>query len=214
MTTLPLDRRSARRAATRAEIVAAAWELAREQGLAGFSMRDIGDRVGMRAPSVYSYFPAKDAIYDAMFRQGYEEFLDWMSDADAGGDPYDRARAHAHRYFSFCTADPVRYQLLFLRTLPGFEPSPESYAVAVHALDRLTADLADIGVTDPEAADLVTAVLTGLTSQQLANDPGGDRWARLVDRAADMLLREFAPDLATASTPTPTRTHSAPHRKA
>ena len=42
-------------------------------------MRDLGEAVGMRAQSVYSYFPSKDAIYDAMFRQGYEEFLAWMA---------------------------------------------------------------------------------------------------------------------------------------
>jgi hypothetical protein len=36
--------------------------------------------------------------------------------------------------------------------------------------------------------DLWTAVATGLVSQQLANDPGGDRWVRLIDRAVAMLL--------------------------
>jgi hypothetical protein len=41
-------------------------------------------------------------------------------------------------------------------------------------------------VTDEEAADLLTAIIAGLIDQQLANDPGGDRWARLLDRAMDM----------------------------
>ena len=31
-------------------------------------------------------------------------------------------------FVEFCTSDPVRYQLLFQRTIPDFEPSPESYA--------------------------------------------------------------------------------------
>lgn len=207
MTETVVDRRALRREETRTEIVAAAWELAREHGLAGISMRDLGARVGMRAPSVYSYFESKDAIYDAMFRQGYEQFLAWM--ADAGADGADeaartgvapalvRARAHAHRFFTFCTADPVRYQLLFLRTLPGFEPSAESYALAVRVLEQGADEYAAMGITDPDALDLSTALLTGLTSQQIANDPGGDRWERLVDRAAEMLLRELAPDLLT-----------------
>jgi hypothetical protein len=30
--------------------------------------------------------------------------------------------------------------------------------------------------------------MTGLTDQQLSNDPGGDRWARLLDEAVDMFL--------------------------
>lgn len=207
----PLDRRAQRRAATRAEIVAAAWELAREQGLAGLSMRDLGERVGMRAQSVYTYFDSKDDIYDAMFRQGYEQFLEW-SDAEAATarTPLEQVRAQAHRFFLFCTSDPVRYQLLFLRTVPGFEPSPESYAVAVQALTRVQDDMAALGITDPQAGDLATALFTGLVSQQIANEPGGSRWLRLVDRAASMLLTEVAPHLLD----TPPSRPSTPRKKA
>jgi AcrR family transcriptional regulator len=198
-----LDRRAARRASTRQEIVDAAWQLAREHGLSGLSMRDLGDRVGMRAQSVYSYFGAKDDIYDAMFRQGYEAFIAWM-DVDgepAAADAREATRHFAHRFFEFCTSDPVRYQLLFLRTIPGFQPTPESYRIAVQALDGLQGAMTRIGITDPEAADLATALFTGLTSQQIANDPGGDRWERLVDRAADMLLAEVAPHLLDPTRP-------------
>ena len=206
MTVTPLDRRSVRREATRAEIVSAAWDLAREQGLSGLSMRDLGERVGMRAQSVYTYFSSKDEIYDAMFRQGYEEFTAYLT-ADPGptDPPLERVRAHAHRFFLFCTSDPVRYQLLFLRTIPGFAPSQQSYAVAVDALQRMHDDLVDLGVTDPQAGDLATALFTGLVSQQIANEPGGSRWLRLVDRAASMLLAEVAPHLLDPTPPAPSR---------
>lgn len=204
-----IDRRATRRAAAQAEIVDAAWLLVREQGLAGLSMRDLGERVGMRAQSVYSYFDAKDDIYDAMFRQGYEELLAWMADGGGPGeavDPATRVRVMAHRFFAFCTVDPVRYQLLFQRTIPRFVPSAASYAVAVAALDQMHAEFARAGIADPGAADLATAVLTGLTSQQLANDPGGTRWERLVDRAVVMLLREVAPHLLAEPTQPTNRT--------
>jgi hypothetical protein len=36
---------------------------------------------------------------------------------------------------------------------------------------------------------MFTALFTGLTSQQVSNDQGGDRWVRLVDDALDMFLR-------------------------
>jgi AcrR family transcriptional regulator len=190
------DRRAARRASTRAEIVEAAWELARERGLAGISMRDLGDRVGMRAQSVYSYVASKDEIYDAMFREGYEQFLAWTAvPPPPDATPLDQVRFHADRFFRFCADDPVRYQLLFLRTIPGFEPSPASYAVAIEAMAHVEAQLDQLGTDDPDAADLSTALFTGLVSQQLANDPGGTRWYRLVDRAAHMLMLELAPHL-------------------
>jgi len=36
--------------------------------------------------------------------------------------------------------------------------------------------------------DLLTAIGTGLTDQQISNDPGGDRWIRLIDEAMDMFF--------------------------
>jgi AcrR family transcriptional regulator len=157
-------------------------------------MRDLGERVGMRGQSIYSYFASKNEIYDAMFLEGYQAFMEWMGPAvtppDRPHDPTDAARLTAHRYVEFCTADPVRYQLLFQRTIPGFEPSPESYAVALEALERARQQLAMLGLHDQETLDLWTAVLTGLAAQQISNDPGGDRWKRLVDRAVDMLLAD------------------------
>ena len=183
-----LDRRTARREETKAEIIAAAWGLVREQGLAGLNMRDLGARVGMKAQSLYSYFASKNDIYDAMFHQGYLACAAAL--AVGTDDEPDDPRQAAHRFFDFCTADPVRYQLLFQRTIPDFAPSPEAYAVAVHAYDQMGRRLAGIGVRDQATLDLWTAVLTGLTDQQISNDPGGTRWTQLVDRAVDMLMAE------------------------
>ncbi|MGI9578403.1 MAG: TetR/AcrR family transcriptional regulator [Microthrixaceae bacterium] len=196
--TQPLDRRAARRIQTKAEILEAAWDLVRERGLAGLAMRDLGKRLGMKAQSIYSYFESKNDIYDRMFRDAYMEFNSSMEVEDEDGEGVsgvDSALRLSHRFFEFCTSDPVRYQLLFQRTIPDFVPSEESYAVAVDSLEKLTNHLADLGVTGDESVDLFTSVLTGLTDQQISNDPGGNRWGRIVDRAVLMLLREVAPDL-------------------
>lgn len=42
------DRRAARHQATKARIVGAAWALAREEGLAGISLRELAKRVDLR----------------------------------------------------------------------------------------------------------------------------------------------------------------------
>jgi AcrR family transcriptional regulator len=181
------DRRSERHAATRAEILDAAWSIVRREGLAALSLRDVAKAVGMQPPSLYGYFASKSAIYDAMFADGYRELLAlrWARSTPTNDDEF---KASARAWFDFCTADPARYQLLFQRTIPGFEPSPESMAIAVECLELGRRSLTGIGVTAPEALDLYTALLTGLTDQQISNDPGGDRWARLVDDALDMFL--------------------------
>src|SRR5664280_2816824 len=69
------DRQAERREATRTEILEAAWDIARENGLADLTLRDVAARIGMRAPSLYSYFTSKNAIYDAMFGQAWADYL-------------------------------------------------------------------------------------------------------------------------------------------
>jgi AcrR family transcriptional regulator len=189
---LPIrDRRTERRQATVAEILDAAWELVRTEGLAGLAMRDLARRVGMQAPSLYSYFDSKHAIYDAMFAQGARAYLEQEALVASTGDPVADLQAGMRFFVGFCTSDPVRYQLMFQRTIPGFEPSPETFAVSIEGLERIKTRLAAVGLTDPRALDLLTAIGTGITDQQISNDPGGDRWIRLVDEAIEMFFNHI-----------------------
>ena len=190
--TPPVDRRTAHRDATKGEILQAAWTLARAEGLTGFSLRDLAASVGMRAPSLYQYFPSKHAIYDALFGQGTADAL-----AAIGAEVRERetravVRGIAHRFFVFATSDPVRAQLLFQRPIPGFQPSPASYAPAVALNTWVAARLGEHGITDPDAMDMFSALVGGLIAQQLANEPGGTRWARLIDRAVDMFIETMS----------------------
>ncbi|HEY7947636.1 MAG TPA: TetR/AcrR family transcriptional regulator, partial [Acidimicrobiales bacterium] len=178
-----VDRRARRREATKDEILEAAWTLARTQGLTLFSLRDLAAGVGMRAPSLYEYFASKNAIYDAMFGMGMRQALAVVGAETRAPGVREALRESAHRVFDFATSDPARNQLLFQRTIPGFEPSPESYAPAVEMSARVQALMIDHGITHGDAMDLWTALIGGLVNQQLANEPGGQRWGRLIDRA-------------------------------
>lgn len=185
------DRRAARRAATRDEILQAAWALVRAEGLASLSMRDLAAAVGMRAPSLYQYFDSKLAIYDAMFGQGMVEALAVIEGGIEGRAGRDALRESGRALLRFTVRDPVRNQLLFQRTIPGFEPSPASYEPAIAMSARVESLIAELGVADPDQAmDLWTALISGLSNQQLANEPGGERWTRLFDRTVDMFFAE------------------------
>jgi hypothetical protein len=94
--------------------------------------------------------------------------------------------AVARLFITFAAEDQARYELLFNRTIPDFEPSPESYAVAVEVFERARTILSALGIRTLEGFDLWTALLAGLSSQQLANEPGGDRYMRLIDDAVAM----------------------------
>jgi AcrR family transcriptional regulator len=182
------DRRAERREATKAEILDAAWELVRAEGLAALSLRDLARKVGMQAPSLYSYFDSKHAIYDAMFLQGNLELLDRYERMPELDDAVEGFRAGARLFVAFTVEDPARAQLMFMRTIPGFEPSAETYEVAVRIVDLSKKRFARVGITKPEHFDLWTGLISGLSWQQIANEPGGDRWVRLVDDVVDMFL--------------------------
>ena len=187
-----LTRRTRRHEETRREILIAAWAQAEEHGIAALSLRELARAVGMRAPSLYTYFDGKDAIYDAMFAEGYRALLDSYEEGGErdleGPGRMEALGAAVERFVAFCQASPARYQLMFTRAIPGWEPSPESYAVSVEVYRRLTELLAAAGIEGDGALDLWTAVTSGLAAQQMANDPGGDRWRRLSRPAVQMMV--------------------------
>ncbi len=192
--------REARRRSARDAILDAAWALVAEVGLAGLSLRDLARRAGITTPTVYSYFDSKNAIYDAMFGQAAAEFADRMAEPYDCDDPRDLLVASVRRFFEFCTGNLARYQLLFQRTLPSFEPSPPSYEPAVRALDTARQSLALNGITEAHHIDMWTALVSGLVNQQVANDPGGDRWTCLLEESIAMFLAHCQEK--TASKPT------------
>jgi AcrR family transcriptional regulator len=182
------DRTTERREATRQEILDAAWALAAEHGLSQITLRQVADRIGMRAPSLYTHFAGKNAIYDAMFGQAWSEYLAVAQEAyrTRPSSPRAALRTYARTFFDFAAGDLARHQLMNQRTIPGFEPTAEAYAPAVAVLELFRERLRELGVTRDEDVDLCTSLIGGLVDAQLANDPGGNRWGRLVDRAVEM----------------------------
>lgn len=182
------DRRAQRHEATKRQIVDAAWQLSDVRGLTGWGLRDVAGAVGMRAPSLYVYFAGKSALYDAMFADGYRAMLARIESTPVDPDPVRMVHVAARVFFDFAVERPARYLLLHARPVPGFEPSQESFALAEAALEALEDVLAAAGVHETGQVDLFTALMTGLASQQVSNDPAGRRWSDLVAPSVDMFL--------------------------
>jgi hypothetical protein len=71
-----------------------------------------------------------------VFGRAATEFADRMTEPYGCEDPRAVLAAGVRRFLEFCMADVARYQLLFQRTIPGFEPTPQSFRPAVRALDE------------------------------------------------------------------------------
>jgi AcrR family transcriptional regulator len=197
----PAERRRRNRAEVTDAILDAARDVMRERGVAGLSLHEVARRVGLRTPSLYEYFPSKAALYDTLFRRGLARFRATLQRLAYDRPFWEGLEGAFEAYASFVAESPELYQLIFERPVPGFVPSEESLAASLELLSDLQAHVANAiarGEIDPpqpvtEAADLVIALLHGLTSLQMADDPdvraGTGRYSRLAP-AARALLRD------------------------
>jgi AcrR family transcriptional regulator len=184
------DPRPGRHRAKRAAIVAAAWDLAAETGLSGMSMRALAARVGLRQPSLYSYFDSKLGIYDAMFADANERQWEVLQSLELPRDARQALKLVSEALVRFATDNPVMSELMFSRTVPGFAPSPKAFARAVEFDAWARELLAAAGVTKRDHQDGYVVILNGLANVQNANEPGGSRWRGQLDWMLDMYFRE------------------------
>lgn len=202
------DRRARRRQETIEEILDVAIELMEAEGVPALSLSAVARRLGMRPPSLYQYFPSKMAIYDALFQRGAEQFLAAQRDAIAEAatdDVVELQLIGTTAFARWSMQNPVYSQLLFWRTIPGFEPSPEAFAPAQEALADLRKHLqaaVDAGRLHPDAASdegvaVFTSVTSGVLSQQMANEPDAPfetgRFSRLLPVVLEMFYQHYAP---------------------
>jgi AcrR family transcriptional regulator len=208
---VPLDRRQRRRQETIEEVLDVAAAVMAEQGVAGLTLGEVARRMGIRPPSLYVYFDGKHALYDALFARGWR-----LLDADlrvalaALDDLAPDARLHAvsAAFTRWMVEHPGYAPLMMWRPVPGFLPSAEAYAPAIEsaAAGRAMIERArDDGLLRPDldvdrAYRAWTALISGVVSQQLANEPDASfetgRFTGILADLTDMWLTRWRADPA------------------
>lgn len=182
------DPRRARREAKVSAILTEAWQLAERDGLALISLRELAAGVNLRQPSLYVYFASKLDLYDAMFADGYRRLMAYLDSQPMQTEPRAALEHFVVDNVRFSSKYPVVHQMLFQRTIPGFAPSPASWEAALEFYGRARAILTRVGADDQDDIDIFSSLIAGLCDQQIANDPGGDRWVQHVPRVVAMFL--------------------------
>lgn len=187
-----------------ADILAIAREMMRAEGVAALSFNAIARRLGMKPPSLYTYFDSKHAIYDALFRQGFETFARLMAERPDHDADFERSfRSALTAYMRFALENPELFQLMFERPVPGFVPSEESMTVSLNTLEKSRRELAQIiasgqinpGMSAEKAGDLAIVFMHGLAALHLANHPdlpmGEGRFGSLIDEAVQLFVQAW-----------------------
>jgi AcrR family transcriptional regulator len=218
----PKERRIRNRERNREEMQAAILDAARavmrEQGVAALNLQEVARRVGVRAPSLYEYFPGKMAIYDALFRLGVRLYAE-RSELLAHTSPslWDYARASLQLYMTFAQEYPELYQLCFERPVPGFVPSEESMNESRQFLLERGEQIVEQGleqgslvpgISPAQARDLFLAMTHGLTALHMANEPelpvGSGRFGSLIPAAMALFQASWDPEYAQSASETDT----------
>jgi AcrR family transcriptional regulator len=201
------DRRRRRREQTIDEILDVAVEVMAEEGVAGLSLSAVARRMGIQPPSLYKYFPSRLAVYDALFRRGAGQVLAVFRAATAGAEPgWAALTAGLEAVMRLALDQQVIAQLLNWRPVPGFEPSAEAFAPSVEFIGeirqllRAAAQRGELGpgASCEEGAALLSALIAGIMSQQLANQPGAawdqGRFTHLEPRVLELFRCAYPPE--------------------
>lgn len=203
----PQERRRRNHDEMASAILDAARAVMREQGVAALNLHEVAQRVGMRAPSLYNYYPSKVAIYEALFAQGMRMYREQLARLfNQYGATWEGIQHTIEGYMAFALENPELYQLLFERPVPGFVPSAEGVEEASKLLEmgsQFAAEAIAAGTIQPsgsaeEAVNLLIAMMHGITAQHLANEPhlplGSGRFGSLIPIIVDLLRRAWEPE--------------------
>lgn len=118
------------------EVVDAAATAFAEKGFDGASTRDIAERLGIRAASLYYYLPSKDAALAAICELGVREFIENLRGILAGRVPAaEKLRAAVANHLAPLRSHPAGdYIRVFLRHRHQLPDGPR------HAVAKLAAD--------------------------------------------------------------------------
>lgn len=177
-----------------------------ERGAGAVTVSEIARRMGMRAPSIYKYFPSLNAIYDALFARGQAELEAFVYDAVRDCEPGLQTLLEGDRALvRWATRELGLASLLFWRPIPGFAPSAETYAAAEEFWRvarqhlRLAVDRGELSpaADSDEAQRLLTVLVSGVVSQHMANQPGAGYdeglFTSLTDDVLSLFVHQYAP---------------------
>lgn len=201
------DRRARRRRETIEEALDHAERIIAEEGVGGLTVTEVARRLGVRSPSLYKYFPSLHAVYDALFARGLARLDAALQAAIVDTPPSPRRlREGVRAIVAWSVEHPALAQLLFWRPVPGFEPTTATFEVSRRQQQHLREQLAQTvrrgllhrSADSDEAARLLTVLISGLMTQQMANQPDtafeDGVFTRLTDQAVDMFLAYYDPE--------------------
>ncbi|MFV9507293.1 MAG: TetR/AcrR family transcriptional regulator [Oscillochloridaceae bacterium umkhey_bin13] len=167
----PRPHREAQHPNLASAIKEAAWSQLAELGAAAFNLRGIARDLGIAAPSIYTYFPNRDALVTALIVEAYTS----LAEAQLAALPEQRPTDHAERlaalgfaYRTWAVTYPQRYLLIFGTPIPNYHAPAEittpAAAQSLHPLMQVIWEAHSAGVLRVERFAPMTPQLQTMLS--------------------------------------------------
>ena len=173
-------RRVDRRAATLADIKAAAWADMARSGTTGLSLRGVAREMGMAVSALYRYFPSRDDLVTALVVDCFDALTARLQAA------LDRAPADAdvvevflqvgHAYRGWALEDPLQHRLAFGTPIDGYTGTAATTTAAL----RSSGVLLDVMARAVDADRVDTATVDALLTDGLRD--ALDSWSASLPR--------------------------------
>jgi AcrR family transcriptional regulator len=186
--------------AARDRLLLAATQLLDEAAGGRVSTREITERAGVRAPTLYHHFGSKQALLDAVVSHGFKEFLRTRRAGSDSNDPLEDIRAGWDNHVAFGLEYPGAYAHIYGNVKPGV-PCGVTEDVRVHLLEALQppASQGRLLVSAAEAATQILAACSGVTLT-LIQQPPAERDLGLSGRMRESVLASIS-DVPTETSP-------------
>ena len=112
-----------------ADILKTAIRLVEQGNADGLSLRAVASALGVKAPSLYRYFPHKEALEVAVAEEVLSAMWAELQTASEGPDPDTRFRGTVDAYLRFARDRFTLYSLIVQNRLPGTYGSKAGKAV-------------------------------------------------------------------------------------
>jgi AcrR family transcriptional regulator len=196
------------------DILRVTTDLIEQNGLESLKLREVAERLGISATTIYLYYKGKDELLDAAVDRAFDWFADAQDQAEAGtpASGVDLLRARNRGYVTWGVEHPNLYRLMFER--PQFYSAERSasrrrsFYRYIETVKRLTEE----GVLRPssESAEsivsltwamnhgLVSLIISGRMfgplGETISAEEAKKRIVHMVDAAMDQWLKAWAVD--------------------
>lgn len=107
------ERRDRERVEMRHDILAAAREIAAQEGWQAVTIRRVAEKIEYSPPTIYEYFDSKEAIIEGELHEAFQQLLNDLRGArDAHTVPAEQYQAMGDAFWNFVWKHPEMYQVI------------------------------------------------------------------------------------------------------